>query len=97
MSLKRKGRKRRRGHRSLGLTNEPKLLDAASQRAYYDALHEFCLELAEERLKDPEYRALVEDFMVKTYEYLARRKETGGAGFALWRTRKRGSRQEAAR
>ncbi len=56
------------------MRSEDRLFAAASEGACYDALHQHILDLAYERLKDPEYRALLEDFIVKTYLFLARRK-----------------------
>lgn len=53
----------------------------AGDRAYCDALHQFFLDLADERLKDPEYRAMVEEFLYQTYQFLARKKKPARIGF----------------
>ena len=72
MAVKRKTRRARPSRR---LDGEKELMTAASERAYYDALHQHFLDLAYERLKDPEYRAILEDFIEKTHLFLARKKK----------------------
>ncbi len=65
-----KSRRRRAGS---GADGEARLIVAASERAYYDALHQHFLDLAYQRLKDPEYRAILEEFREKTHRFLARK------------------------
>lgn len=66
--------RKRRVRRSKASDSEAKLTTAASQRAYHDALHQRFLDLAYERLKDPEYRSILEEFLEKTHLFLARKK-----------------------
>jgi hypothetical protein len=66
----RKRTKRRSESRENG---EAQLSVAASERAYYDALHQHFLDLAYQRLKDPESRAMLEEFLEKTHRFLARK------------------------
>lgn len=75
MAVKRKTRGRKT-HRLKLLNGEANLVTAASERAYYDTLDQHFLDLAYERLKDPEYRAILEDFLEKTHSFLARKKKT---------------------
>ena len=70
-------RKKRRARQS----GERDLFALASERAYYDALHQHFLDLAHERLRDPEYRVLLDDFIEKTYLFLARKRQPAPVGF----------------
>lgn len=70
MASRRKSRRVRRPR----LNGEAGLIPAASERAYYDALHQHFLDLAYERLRDPEYRAILEEFLEKTHRFLARKR-----------------------
>jgi hypothetical protein len=65
--------KRKRQRTGSKENGEAQLIVAASERAYYDALHQHFLDLAYERLKDPEYRVILEEFLEKTHRFLARK------------------------
>ena len=65
--------KKKKGRAGSRQNGEARLIVAASERAYYDALHQHFLDLAYQRLKDPEYRAILEDFLEKTHRFLARK------------------------
>jgi hypothetical protein len=66
-------RKSRKGRTRSKENGEAQLIVAASERAYYDALHQHFLDLAYQRLKDPEYRAILEEFLERTHRFLARK------------------------
>jgi hypothetical protein len=69
----RSGAKKRKSRSGSRRNGEAQLIVAASERAYYDALHQHFLDLAYRRLKDPEYRAILEEFLEKTHRFLARK------------------------
>jgi hypothetical protein len=76
-------KKKRRARRLRRRTGERDIFTLAGERAYHDALHQHLLDIAHERLGDPEYRALVDDFIEKTYRFLARKSKHGRVtGFA---------------
>lgn len=58
------------------------MLALAGERGYHDALHQLFLDLAEERLRDPEYRAILDEFLEKTYRFLARKRKVEPLYFA---------------
>jgi hypothetical protein len=68
-----KKRTTRRSGKSRRVRSNLGFLSAAGDRAYYDALHQHFLDLAYERLKDPEYREMLLDFLEKSYLFLARK------------------------
>ena len=48
------------------------LLTIAADRAFSDAIYSHLVDLAYDKLDDPEYQKILDEFLSKTYQFLSR-------------------------